>query len=99
MQLVVDSLLSFSKEKGKKGENQNFKVRHFQVMLRSLRRTLAMVPYVIEHNPRGMDRVYDIWSRLLKERIVCVMGPVSCVPTDCSCSRTVPLPRPWLSRH
>ena len=24
------------------------------------------------------ERAYDIFSRLLKERIVCVMGPVSC---------------------
>ena len=35
-----------------------------------------MVPIVIEQTGRG-ERAYDIYSRLLKERIICVMGPVS----------------------
>jgi ATP-dependent Clp protease, protease subunit len=30
---------------------------------------------VIEHTSRG-ERAYDIFSRLLKERIVCVNGPI-----------------------
>lgn len=34
-----------------------------------------MVPIVIEQTGRG-ERAYDIYSRLLKERIICVMGPV-----------------------
>lgn len=34
-----------------------------------------MVPIVIEQTGRG-ERSYDIYSRLLKERIICVMGPV-----------------------
>ena len=34
-----------------------------------------MVPIVIESSGRG-ERAYDIYSRLLKERIICVMGPV-----------------------
>jgi len=36
----------------------------------------GMVPIVIEQTGRG-ERAYDIFSRLLKERIICVMGPVS----------------------
>lgn len=31
---------------------------------------------VIEQTGRG-ERAYDIYSRLLKERIVCVMGPIN----------------------
>ena len=34
-----------------------------------------MVPIVIEQSGRG-ERAYDIYSRLLKERIICFMGPV-----------------------
>ena len=37
---------------------------------------LPMVPYVVERTSRG-DVVYDIYTRLLKERIICLMGPVS----------------------
>jgi len=33
------------------------------------------VPFVIEQSGRG-ERTYDIYSRLLKERIVCLMAPV-----------------------
>lgn len=36
----------------------------------------AMVPIVIEQTGRG-ERAYDIFSRLLKERIICVMGPIN----------------------
>nr|KAG5714144.1 hypothetical protein BaRGS_020472 [Batillaria attramentaria] len=35
-----------------------------------------MVPIVIEQTGRG-ERAYDIYSRLLKERIICVMGPIT----------------------
>ncbi|CAB3362562.1 Hypothetical predicted protein [Cloeon dipterum] len=34
-----------------------------------------LVPIVIEQTGRG-ERAYDIYSRLLKERIICVMGPI-----------------------
>lgn len=34
-----------------------------------------LVPIVIEQTGRG-ERAYDIYSRLLKERIICLMGPV-----------------------
>lgn len=33
------------------------------------------MPIVVEQTGRG-ERSYDIYSRLLKERIVCLMGPV-----------------------
>lgn len=47
--------------------------RHFHPSLKQL---YPMVPIVIEQTGRG-ERAYDIYSRLLKERIICVMGPVS----------------------
>ncbi|KAL0279670.1 UNVERIFIED_CONTAM: hypothetical protein PYX00_001175 [Menopon gallinae] len=34
-----------------------------------------LVPTVVEQTGRG-ERAYDIFSRLLKERIICVMGPI-----------------------
>ena len=33
------------------------------------------IPYVIESSSRG-ERAYDIFSRLLKERIIVVNGPI-----------------------
>ena len=36
---------------------------------------LGMIPMVIEQSGRG-ERAYDIYSRLLKERIVFLVGPV-----------------------
>lgn len=37
--------------------------------------TTGLVPIVIEQTGRG-ERSYDIYSRLLKDRIICLMGPV-----------------------
>ncbi|AKJ28518.1 ATP-dependent Clp endopeptidase proteolytic subunit ClpP [Caldimonas brevitalea] len=37
---------------------------------------LGMVPIVIEQSGRG-ERAYDIYSRLLRERVVFLVGPVS----------------------
>ena len=37
---------------------------------------LGLVPMVIEQSGRG-DRAYDIYSRLLKERVVFLVGPVT----------------------
>ena len=34
-----------------------------------------LVPMVIESSSKG-ERAYDIWSRLLKERIIFLGGPV-----------------------
>ncbi|MGD8788502.1 MAG: ATP-dependent Clp endopeptidase proteolytic subunit ClpP [Burkholderiales bacterium] len=39
-------------------------------------RGLGLVPMVIEHSGRG-ERAYDIYSRLLKERVVFLVGPVT----------------------
>ena len=36
---------------------------------------MSFVPYVIEQNSRG-ERSYDIYSRLLKDRIIMLTGPV-----------------------
>ena len=44
-----------------------------------LRRTLpsnALIPMVLESSSRG-ERSYDIYSRLLRERIICCHGPVT----------------------
>jgi ATP-dependent Clp protease protease subunit len=38
-------------------------------------RGLNLVPMVIEQSPRG-ERAYDIYSRLLKERVIFLVGPV-----------------------
>ena len=36
---------------------------------------LGLVPMVIEQTARG-ERAYDIYSRLLKERVIFIVGPV-----------------------
>ena len=38
-------------------------------------RGLNLVPMVVEQSPRG-ERAYDIYSRLLKERVIFLVGPV-----------------------
>lgn len=38
-------------------------------------RGLGLIPMVVEHSGRG-ERAYDIYSRLLKERVVFLVGPV-----------------------
>ncbi|KAG6463390.1 ATP-dependent Clp protease proteolytic subunit [Manduca sexta] len=42
----------------------------------SLPSRLGMIPIVVEQTGRG-ERAYDIYSRLLRERIICLMGPVT----------------------
>ena len=39
-------------------------------------RNQTLVPMVIEQTPRGYERAYDIYSRLLKERIVFIGTPI-----------------------
>ncbi|EXB55171.1 ATP-dependent Clp protease proteolytic subunit 2 [Morus notabilis] len=39
-------------------------------------RGYGLIPMVIEHSSRG-ERAYDIFSRLLKERIICINGTIS----------------------
>lgn len=36
----------------------------------------ALVPIVVERDPKGFERSYDIYSRLLKDFIVFVTGPI-----------------------
>lgn len=43
--------------------------------MHTVQRSLNFIPYVIETSSRG-ERAYDIYSRLLKERIVCLNGPI-----------------------
>ena len=38
-------------------------------------RALGLIPMVVEQSPRG-ERAYDIYSRLLEERIIFLVGPV-----------------------
>ena len=40
------------------------------------KQALGMVPMVIEQSGRG-ERAYDIYSRLLKERVIFLVGPVN----------------------
>ena len=35
----------------------------------------ALIPMVIEQTPRG-ERSFDIYSRLLKERVIFLSGPI-----------------------
>ncbi|KAK9722467.1 Clp protease [Popillia japonica] len=44
-------------------------------IIQTARRHINYIPVVIEQTGRG-ERAYDIYSRLLKERIICLMGPV-----------------------
>jgi ATP-dependent Clp protease, protease subunit len=47
---------------------------------------LGMVPIVIEQSGRG-ERAYDIYSRLLRERIVFLVGPVSDQSANLVCAQ------------
>ncbi|MBU1104978.1 ATP-dependent Clp protease proteolytic subunit [Candidatus Parcubacteria bacterium] len=35
-----------------------------------------LIPIVVEKDPKGYERSYDIYSRLLKDRIVFISGPI-----------------------
>lgn len=62
-----------------KYDRNNIEISQFQNLVvnnnGNFRRWLGLVPIVIEQTGRG-ERAYDIFSRLLKERIICLMGPV-----------------------
>lgn len=46
-------------------------------LVQNHRRSVSgLIPIVIEQTGRG-ERSYDIYSRLLKDRIICLMGPVN----------------------
>ncbi|MCO5557798.1 hypothetical protein L7F22_011370 [Adiantum nelumboides] len=55
--------------------------RNGGALLQTSRYITSLIPIVIEHSPRG-ERAYDIFSRLLKERIVCINGPISDVTSS-----------------
>lgn len=46
----------------------------------------ALVPMVVEQTNRG-ERAYDIYSRLLKERIIFVMGPINDAISSVVCAQ------------
>ncbi len=48
--------------------------------------TAALVPMVVEQTNRG-ERAYDIYSRLLKERIVFVVGPIDDTVSSLICAQ------------
>src|SRR5215831_7799183 len=45
-----------------------------------------LVPMVVEQTNRG-ERAYDIYSRLLKERIIFLMGPVNDLVASLVCAQ------------
>ncbi|MCI3951384.1 MAG: ATP-dependent Clp protease proteolytic subunit ClpP, partial [Burkholderiales bacterium] len=49
---------------------------HGKAMTRTEPQGLGLIPMVIEQSGRG-ERAYDIYSRLLKERVVFLVGPVT----------------------
>ncbi|XP_065357283.1 ATP-dependent Clp protease proteolytic subunit isoform X2 [Calliphora vicina] len=49
--------------------------RSFNRIKKCSARQIHLIPMVVEQTGRG-ERAYDIFSRLLKERIICLMGPV-----------------------
>ena len=53
--------------------------------LSSSARAASLIPMVVESTARG-ERAFDIFSRLLQERIICVNGPVSARGAACSLS-------------
>ncbi|KAG8550616.1 hypothetical protein GDO81_022944 [Engystomops pustulosus] len=50
-------------------------LQHIRHLHRSPPRLAPLIPIVVEQTGRG-ERAYDIYSRLLRERIICVMGPI-----------------------
>jgi ATP-dependent Clp protease protease subunit len=50
-------------------------MNHFEDNILPPTRGLGLVPMVLEQTARG-ERSYDIYSRLLKERIIFVVGPI-----------------------
>ena len=56
--------------------DDNFSSMNSQASQADQPRGLGLVPMVIEQSGRG-ERAYDIYSRLLKERVVFMVGPVN----------------------
>ncbi len=73
MNLMLYYLLLFSEQLFQKVPNQHVGLRGIHCHIAQM---APLVPIVVEQTGRG-ERAYDIYSRLLKERIICLMGPVS----------------------
>ena len=48
--------------------------------------TSALVPMVVEQTSRG-ERAFDIYSRLLKERIIFIVGPIDDAVSSLVCAQ------------
>jgi len=46
----------------------------------------ALVPMVVEQTSRG-ERAFDIYSRLLKERIIFIVGPIDDAVSSVVCAQ------------
>lgn len=57
------------------GRTVNIFRKYGSLQNKLITRNIGLVPIVVEQTGRG-ERSYDIYSRLLKERIICLMGPV-----------------------
>ena len=44
---------------------------------------MSRIPYVIEKGEKDQERVYDLFSRLLKDRIIFLTGPFTLELADC----------------
>ena len=51
------------------GGTQKFRLNHPQDKLERMEHMSNLIPYVVEQTSRG-ERSYDIYSRLLKDRII-----------------------------
>jgi ATP-dependent Clp protease, protease subunit len=47
----------------------------------------SLVPMVVERSSHGGERAYDIYSRLLKERIIFLVGPIEEHMANCICAQ------------
>ena len=58
------------------GGTQKFRLNHPQDKLERMEHMSNLIPYVVEQTSRG-ERSYDIYSRLLKDRIIFLDGEVN----------------------
>ena len=49
---------------------------------------MNLVPMVVEQSSRG-ERSYDIFSRLLKERIIFITGPITDATSSLVCAQLI----------
>jgi len=71
---VLGAMRGFARSSNSLARKLLFHGRNAQSQCSS--RSYSLIPMVIEHSSRG-ERAYDIFSRLLKERIICINGPIS----------------------